>query len=412
MSKNEILVGLDVGSSKVACAIAKKGSSELPEIIGLSRVPCHEGMNRGVVKNMEAASLAVAQAIEQAEEKADERVSSVIVSIKGDHIESVNKSGEINISRPDTEITDEDIRRVVDATKSIHIPTDREIIQTVLKDFSVDGQKEITNPCGMEGTHLAVNVHLVIGLTSKINNLIKCISNAGAETSKMISSVLAAGEVSISKDEKQIGCVLIDMGAQTTDVAVYFNGHIQGIEEIPLGGDDITKDVAHGLGSSLSVARDVKEKYGSAVTSLIEPKEEVTYLNVDGRTQKTVMRKTLTDYIGPRVDEILKAVNDKISSIKQNKKMLSSGIIITGGGSQLRGMKEACEAVIKLPARIGIPQERFTGTIPGITDPSFTAAIGLVVYRDMFDSENLTSKKFGKSDMGKKVIDVLKKYFE
>jgi cell division protein FtsA len=318
-------------------------------------------------------------------------VKEVYVSIKGVHIESQNKSGAINIGASlEREISREDIQRVVDIAKAIQLPADKEIIQTITKNFSVDGQSGISNPLGMEGTHLSVNVHIITGLTATTNNLIKCVNNAGFDCAQLISSVIAAGEVTVSQDEKKIGCVLLDMGAQTTDIAVYFDGAIQYLKEIPLGGDDITWDIAHGLGASFPIAQEVKEKYGSAVPSLVHSSEEVTYLYVDGMNQKTITKRALSDFIKPRVEEILEFVDVEIKKVK-SKNMFSSGVVITGGGCQLLGMKEACENILKMPARIGIPQN-ITGSVNGITDPAMSCAMGLTNYKDLLEGEEIADQ--------------------
>jgi len=395
MSKDKIITGLDVGSSKVACIIARKNESGPPEIIGMGKSPSRDGIKRGSVVNIKETGRAIEAAVEHAENMAKEvvndAVKNVYASIKGIHIESQNKSGAINIGASlEKEISRDDIQRVVDIAKAIQLPADKEIIQTITKNFLVDGQSGITNPMGMEGTHLTVNVHIITGLTAATNNLIKCVNNAGFECDKLISGVIAAGEVTISQDEKKIGCVLLDMGAQTTDIAVYFDGAIQFIKEIPLGGDDITWDIAHGLGASFPIAQEVKEKYGSAVPSLVHSSEEVTYLYVDGMNQKTITKRALSDFIKPRVEEILEFVDIEIKKIK-SKNMFSSGVVITGGGCQLLGMKEACENILKLPTRTGIPQN-ISGSVSGIADPSLSCAIGLTNYLDLLEFEEIAGQ--------------------
>ena len=404
MSREKIVAGLDVGSSKVACVIAKKFESDIPEIIGIGSAVCR-GLNKGSVANIRETVKAIEEAVDAAETMADETIGEVVVGIKGQHINSINHSTAINVVRTDKEIIHDDISQVITSAKAIMLPTDREIIHTIPQEFSVDGQKGIEDPIGLQGSHLSVDVHIVTGVKSYINNLQKCVNDAGFVCKEFVSNILAAGEVTVSPEEKKIGCVLIDMGAQTTDIAIYFDKSSRYIREIALGGDDITSDISHGLRTSAAVAKDIKEKYGSAITSLIDAKEEITYLSVDGRTQKTVTRKTLCDIIKPRVEEILSFVDDEITS-SPYKDLISSGVIITGGACQILGMKEACEQLLDLPTIIGIPQY-IKGSVSGLADPSFACAIGLVKvnFSELERSSRYISKKPG-------LFTKLKKLFE
>jgi len=301
--------------------------------------------------------------------------------------------------RADNEITADDIGQVMDSARGIMLPNDKEIIHTIPHEFTVNGQKDIEDPIGLQCSHLAVDVHIVTGTVSCINNLQKCVSQAGFDFKEIVSSVLAAGEVIVSPDERKIGCVLVDMGAQTTDVVIYSDRTSRQIGEIGLGGDDITGDISHELRASPASAKELKEKFGSAAISLIDPKEEITYNYIDGRTQKTITRKHLYGIIRPRVEEILAFVADEIDK-SPFKEMLSSGIVLTGGASQLLGMSEACEEILQLPTIMGIPRY-VKGSVEGITNPSFACAIGLVklYFSDMEMSSRHVSRKsrlFGK----------------
>ncbi|MFH1540451.1 MAG: cell division protein FtsA [Elusimicrobiota bacterium] len=404
MPREKIVAGLDIGSSKVACVIAKKVEFDIPEIIGTG-FACCRGVNRGSVANIRETVKAVDEAVDAAEAMADETIEEFVVGIKGQHINSINHSTAINIVRTDKEILQDDIAQVMASAKAIMLPTDREIIHTIPQEFTVDGQNGVENPIGLQGFHLSVDVHIITGIKSYINNLQKCVNDAGFVCREFVSSVLAAGEVTVSPEEKKIGCVLIDMGAQTTDIAIYFDKSSRYIKEIALGGDDITNDISHGLRTSTAVAKDIKEKYGSAITSLIDAKEEIAYMSVDGRTQKTVTRKILCDIIKPRIEEILTFVDDEIAR-SPYKDLISSGIVITGGACQLLGVKEACEEILQLPTIIGIPQY-IKDSVSGIADPSFACAIGLVKvnFSELERSSRYISKKHG-------IFGKLKRLFE
>ncbi|MDD5686809.1 MAG: cell division protein FtsA [Elusimicrobia bacterium] len=407
MAREKVIAGLDIGSSKVACVIAKKEESDLPEVIGIGIAPC-KGLRHGTVVGMKETEAAITAAVDQAEEMADTKIDDdeVVVSIKGQNIESLNHSTAINVTRTDKEITSDDVAQVISSAKMIRLNYDKEIIHIIPQEFIVDGHRGITDPVGLEGSHLSVDVHIIIGLTSAINNLAKCVSNAGFVCKNFVSSILATGEVTVSVEEKKIGCVLIDMGAQTTDIAVYLDGSSRCIKEVALGSDSITMDIARGLVTSYNVAQNLKEQYGSTVSSLIDSKEEVTYISIDGRTQKKVSRKILCDIIKSRVEEILSFVNEEIIKT-QYRDMLSAGSVITGGGCQLLGMKEACEEMLQMPSRIGIPQY-IRGSVNGIADPSLACGIGLVKYSYLSEfkrSNRYISKKSG-------VVSKIKKMFE
>ncbi|OGS38321.1 MAG: cell division protein FtsA [Elusimicrobia bacterium RIFOXYD2_FULL_34_30] len=407
MAREKIVAGLDVGSSKVTCAIARKDGSDIPEIISIATAQC-KGLRQGTVVNIRETETAITTAVEQAEEIANEKIDDdeVIVSIKGQHVESLNHSSAIGVTRTDKEIIIDDVLQVMSSAKAIRLGNDKEIIHIIPQEFIVDGQRGIIDPVGLEGSHLEVNVHIVIGLTSAINNLGKCVSNAGFVCKNFVSSILASGEVIVSPEEKDIGCVLIDMGAQTTDIAIYLDGSSKCVKEISLGGDSITMDLARGLGTSFHVAQDLKERYGSAITSLIDGKEDVTYISVDGRTQKKITKKAICDIIRPRLEEILSFVNDAIDKT-QYRDVISAGAIITGGGCQLLGMREAGEEVLQMQTRIGIPQY-IRGAVNGINNPSYASALGLLKYSCVSDfekSSRYTVKKSG-------VVTKIKKMFE
>ena len=375
MPKEKIVAGLDIGSSKVACVIAKKTRSEIPKIIGIGSAPCR-GLNKGSVVSMKETVKAIEEAVDAAEVMAEENVEEVVVGIKGPHVSSINHHAAINIMRPDNEVTQDDIDQLMSSAKAVMVPGDREIIHTIPQGFAVDEQKDIEEPIGLQGSHLAVDVHIVTGAVSRINNLKKCVAEAGFYCREVVSSILAAGEILASPDERRIGCVLVDMGAQTTDIAIYSDQSIRYISEIGIGGDDVTDGIAPLLRASPSSAKELKEKYGSAYMPLVDPKEEITYTSIDGRTQKTVSRKHLCEKIIPRVRKIHDFVGNEIEISPYND-MISSGIILTGGASQLLGMQEACEEYLKMPVTMGIPRY-VEGSMDGITDPAFACAVGLV----------------------------------
>lgn len=405
MARPRVAAGLDIGSSRVSCVIAKLEDAGDLQVIGLGKAPCR-GFRQGNLVNLEEASQAITRAVESAEEMAGQTVESLIVNLKGPHVQSFNHRGAINIARGDKEITEEDVRQVMEAARVMQISQDREILHTLPQDFIVDNQGGVENPIGIDGSHLAVDVHVVTAGRTALTNITKCVNRAGFRCEGLVSSILAVGDVVVTEEEKEIGVVLVDVGAQTTDIALYHKGAAHFIKELPLGGDHITQDVAQGLRTSRAVAQDIKHRFGSAWTKLVDPGEMVHYLSVDGKTQRSVSRKTLCDFILPRVEEILAAVLSECEACPVFD-MAAAGVVLTGGGSQLLGMREAVEEVLKLAARIGMPQS-VGGLSDVLSSTDFICSLGLVKFssQDSWDP----ARRFSRRKNG--FVARLKKFWE
>lgn len=412
MAKQQIVAGIDIGSSKVVCVIATQNEQDSIEIIGVGRVPYANGMKRGGIVNVPLVGKAIGEAVGIAKEMSGVTVDRVSANIKGFNIKSVKNSAVYKIQSHDNkEITADDVKKVIESTKAIQLPADWDVIQTIIKDFEVDGQKGITNPIGMDGTLISVDALLITGTVSLINNLIKCIHSAEYSLNKIISSVVAAGEATVSQDEKNIGCILIDMGAQTTDIAFYYDGSIQEICELQVGGDDITLELAGALQTTFRTAQEIKEKYGSARKTLIELNEEVSYIHLDGQTEISKTKKEISDFIRPKIQELLEDILKEIRKILPDKRLLSSGIVITGGASRLTGMKEACNIILERPVRLGLPRD-VSGTDKDINDPALACAIGLVKYSDLMDIDEISGQFSGGGKIFKGIKNWFKNFFE
>lgn len=375
MAKLEIAAGVDLGSSQIVCVIGRKHELGKIEILGSSRVPCR-GIKGGVVVNINETIESITNSVEMAEEKSNEEIHSVYIAIRGAHIDTFNHRGAIKISRTDKEITQDDIEAVIESAKIIQISPDREIIHIIPQDFSIDRQSGIVNPLGMEGGHLSVDVHIIAASTSHLDNIYKCFNRAGFEIEELMLGVLAAGETAVSNEEKDLGVLLVDMGGDTVNLAIYRGGEAHYTHELPFGGEAVTRDLAHGLRSSFAMAREIKEKYGVAINSLMESPEEITYLSVDGRTQHKISQRTLVDIIQPRIEEIFTMLGEEVRNSGYGED-IPVGAVLTGGSSLLKGIAQAASSILNIPVRLGAAHD-ITGPEEIVSNPSYTAALGLL----------------------------------
>ncbi|MCG3205926.1 MAG: Cell division protein FtsA [Elusimicrobia bacterium] len=399
MSKAEILAGLDIGSGQLACTIGRRmPDQDQVEVIAATRQNCR-GLKGGVVINIDETALAITHVVEAAEEMAKETVRDLIVGIRGSHIQTFNHHGAINIARTDKEITTDDVAQVIESTKAVPISTDREIIHVIPQDFVLDRQQGVPNPVGMEGSLLEVEVHIVTAGSSHLNNIWRSINNAGFGIREPVYGLLALGDVVVTQEEKDLGCLLIDLGGATTGIAVYSDGGVRFTKELALGTDSITNDLAHGLRTSFSQAKQVKEKYGTAIKSGsrkqvlvtgngheegVDMEEEISYTSVDGRTERVIQRNTLFEFIAPRVEEIYTMVRNEIENSGLSEQVVSGGVIVTGGGSMMPGMVNAAEKILDLPSRQGLPQN-IVGLSEITAHPSYATAAGLLAFHSMGD---------------------------
>ena len=372
---------MDIGSAQVACVIGRRDAQTGQiEILSGARSACPGGLKGGVVINIDETARAVTRICEEAEDTAKELVKELTIAVRGSHLQTFNNHGALNIARTDKEITVEDVEKSIESAQAVHMSSDREIIHTIPQGFTLDRQQGVPNPVGMEGSLLEVNVHIVTASRSHLNNIFKAINVAGFSVTEPIYGLLATGEVVVTQEERELGCLLIDIGGQTTDLAVYFDGSVHFTDKLPIGADAVTRDLAYGLRTSLSQAQQIKETYGVAMASMLEQTDgEVTFTAMDGRTTRKVSRRTLIEIIEPRVEEIFSLVADKLQASGYSDRVVPGGAILTGGGAMLKGLEQSAERILQLSARLGLPQG-IVGKSDIVGHPSYATAIGLLAF--------------------------------
>ena len=388
MSKSDVLAGLDIGSAQVTCVIGRRDAQTGQiEILSGSRTACPGGLKGGVVINIDETRSAITRIIEEAEDMAKEMVKDLTLAVRGTHLQTFNNHGALNIARTDKEITADDVDKAIESAQAVHMSPDREIIHTIPQGFTLDRQQGVPNPVGMEGSLLEVDTHIVTASRSHLNNIFKAINAAGFQVTEPIYGLLAAGEVVVTQEERDLGSLLIDIGGQTTDFAVYFDGSVHFTEKLPLGADAITRDLAYGLRTSLSQAQQIKENFGVALASLLDQSDnEVSFTAMDGRTFRKISRRELIGYIEPRVEEIFSLVAEKLHDSGYADRVVPGGVILTGGGSLLKGVEQASDRVLQLSSRVGLPQG-VIGKSETVGHPSFATAIGLLNFPHRQDGQ-------------------------
>jgi cell division protein FtsA len=377
MSRENIIVGLDIGTTKIGCVIAELDSDRNVKIVGVG-TSRSEGLRRGVVVNLEKTVVSIGRAIEEAELMAGVEVRNVYAGIAGDHIRSINSHGVIAVSRGGVEITRADIGRVVDAAKAVAIPMDREILHILPQEFTVDDQKGIKDPTGMAGIRLEVDVHIVTGAVSSAQNLVKAIQQAGYQVRDLVLEPLASSHGVLTDDERELGVALLDIGGGTTDIALFHEGSIRHTAVIGLGGNSVTNDIAIGLRTPARDAERIKERYGAAVASSVDPDEEIVVPHMAGQGERRVSRELLASIIQPRMEEILSLAKADIKKTGWHDKV-PSGFVLTGGAAALPGTVELAEEILAMPVRIGRPLG-VTGLVDSVDEPRFATGVGLVIY--------------------------------
>ncbi|MCE5270503.1 cell division protein FtsA [bacterium] len=375
MAKDNIIVGLDIGTTKICAMIAEPTEEGALKLVGVG-TSRSEGLRRGVVVNIEKTVQSITKAIEEAELMAGVEVRGVYAGIAGDHIRSINSKGIIAVSREHTDITQEDVRRVVEAAQAAHIPIEREVIHVIPQEFIVDDQRGIRDPVGMSGVRLEVEVHIVTGAVTSAQNIVKSIHRAGFEVYDLVLEPLASSYAVLTEDEKDLGVALIDIGGGTSDIALFSRGSIRHTSVLGLAGDNLTNDIAIGLRTPAHKARELKEKFGCAVASMVNADEMISVPSASTQSERQVSRQLLASIIQPRMEEILGLA---FREIEEYNDLLAAGIVLTGGTSGLKGIVELCEDVTKLPVRVGKPGG-VTGLTNMIDDPKFATGVGLVLF--------------------------------
>ncbi len=372
--KDNLIVGLDIGTTKI-CAIVGHQTEDGIEIAGIGTAPSN-GLRKGVVINIDSTVASIKKAITEAELMAGCEIKSVYVGIAGGHIKGINSQGVIAIKN--REVSQEDVRRVIDAAKAVAIPMDREVIHILPQEFIIDDQDGIREPLGMSGVRLEAKVHIVTGAVASAQNIIKSCNRAGLDVADIVLEQLASSEAVLSEDEKELGVCLVDIGGGTTDIAVFGSGAIKYTSVIALGGNQMTNDIAVGLRTPFAEAEIIKRNHGCCLSSMVGQDERIEVPSVGGRKPRELSRSVLSEILGPRVEELFALVNTEIvkSGLEDS---IASGVVITGGSSILEGMPELAEQLFNLPVRRGLPY-RIGGLTDVVSSPVYSTGVGLVVY--------------------------------
>ena len=399
-----LIVGLDIGTSKVVAVVAELLPDGRLEVIGMGN---HEsrGLKKGVVVNIESTVSAIQRALEEAELMAGVRIQRVYTGIAGSHIKSFNGNGMVPIK--DKEVSSIDVNRVIETARAMPIPTDQQVLHILTQEFIVDGQDGIKEPLGMSGVRLEVKVHIVTGAVSAAQNIVKCVRRCGLEVSDLILQPLASSLAVLSEDEKELGVCLVDIGGGTTDLAIFREGAIRHTAVLPIAGDQITSDIAMALRTPTPEAEEIKIRYGCALRQLADPDEMVEVPGLGDRGPRQLSRQTLAEVIEPRVEELYSLVRDELKR-SGYLELLSSGIVLTGGSATMLGMVELGEEIFHMPVRMGVP--RYQGGLAHVVrNPRYATVVGLLLEGVTQTQRGIVSRQGGSM---KQVMSRMKEWFQ
>ena len=371
----KMIVGLDIGTSKVVAIVGEITNDDAVEIIGLGSSRSR-GLKKGVVINIESTVQSIQRAVEEAELMAGCTIHSVYAGIAGSHIRSLNSNGIVAIR--DNEVAAGDVERVIDAASAVAIPADQKILHILPQEFVIDNQEGVREPIGMSGVRLEVKVHMVTGAVSAAQNIIKCVRRCGLEVDDIILEQLAASHAVLTEDEKDLGVCLVDIGGGTTDIAVFKDGAIQHTAVIPIAGDQVTNDIAVALRTPTQHAEDIKVQYACALTQLVNPEETIEVPSVGDRATRRLSRQTLAEVVGPRYEELFTLIQSELRR-SGYEDMVAAGVVLTGGSAKMEGVIELAEEIFHMPVRIGIPQY-VTGLSDVVKNPIYSTGVGLLLF--------------------------------
>ncbi|MBC7317687.1 cell division protein FtsA [Candidatus Bipolaricaulota bacterium] len=377
MKREQLVVGLDVGTTKVACLIASV-VDDIIEIIGVGVAPSR-GLEKGVVVDIGRTIQSIRKAVEEAENMADAKVREAYVGIAGKHIRSMNNTAVISITRSDRTITRDDVRRVIEAAKTIPISPDLQIIHIIPRQYIVDGQEGITDPIGMTGTRLEADVHIVLGSVTAVHNLVRCVEAVGIAVKQIVLEPLASAMAVLSSAEKELGVVLLDCGGGTTDISVFRGGDIWFSKTIPIAGEHITNDITVGLQTPIEEAERIKKLYGTCLVDSVSDDEKIEVATLGGEGTRLVPRKRLAKIIEPRVEEILDLAMQEVEDAGY-RDLIPAGMVLTGGTSLLHGIVEFAQRRYGIPVRRGSVPKNVHGFQEIVESPIFATGVGLLKF--------------------------------
>jgi cell division protein FtsA len=371
------VVGLDVGTTKICAVIGEPTPGGALDVVGVGAAPSR-GLRKGVVVNIESTVEAIKHAVGEAEQMAGVEVTAVYAGVAGGHIRGLNSRGVVAVTGRDREVSAADVRRALEAARALNLPQDREIIHVLPQTFTVDDQEGIREPVGMYGVRLEVEVHVITGAATSIQNVVRAVNRAGLAVVDLVLEPLASAEAVLFPDERELGVVLVDIGGGTTDLAFVRDGAVWHTASLPLGGDHVTNDIAVGLRTPLGEAEELKRRHGCALTALVAAEETIEVPSVGGRKPRQLSRQVLSEIIQPRVEEIFTLVAREMQKVGFHE-AATAGVVVTGGTAIMEGVPELAEAVFDLPVRRGQP-EGVGGLADVVRSPVYATGVGLALY--------------------------------
>nr|VFK43767.1 MAG: cell division protein FtsA [Candidatus Kentron sp. TC]VFK44314.1 MAG: cell division protein FtsA [Candidatus Kentron sp. TC]VFK58435.1 MAG: cell division protein FtsA [Candidatus Kentron sp. TC] len=374
-SDKKLIVGLDIGTSKVVAIVGEIAAENEIEIVGIGYHPSR-GLKKGVVVNIESTVQSIQRAVEEAELMAGCQIQSAYAGIAGSHVRSLNSHGIVAIR--DKEVVAGDVDRVIDAARAVAISADQKILHILPQEFIIDHQEGIREPIGMSGVRLEARVHMVTGAVSAAQNIVKCVRRCGLEVDDIILEQLASSEAVLTDDEKDLGVCLVDIGGGTADMAVFTGGAIRHTAVIPIAGDQVTNDIAVALRTPTQFAEDLKIKYACALAQLASPEETIEVPSIGERPSRRLARQTLAEVVEPRYEELFTLVQTEIRR-SGFETMIAGGVVLTGGSSKMEGLVELAEEVFHMPVRLGVPQS-IAGLVDVVRNPIYSTGVGLLLF--------------------------------
>jgi cell division protein FtsA len=374
-SDRPVVVGLDIGTSKVVALVGELAQDGGIDIIGLGSQPSR-GLKKGVVVNIESTVQSIQRAVEEAELMAGCEINAVYAGIAGSHIRSLNSHGVVAIR--DREVTEADVAQVIEAAKAVAIPADQRILHVLPQEFVIDGQEGIRDPIGMSGVRLEAKVHIVTGADSAAQNIIKCVQRCGLTVEDVVLEQLASSYSVLTEDEKELGVCIVDIGGGTTDIAVFSHGAIRHTAVIPIAGDQVTNDIAVSMRTPTQYAEDIKVRFACALSQLANPDESIEVPGVGERPARRLARQTLAEVVEPRYEELFNLIRDELRR-SGFEEVIAAGLVLTGGSARMEGAIELAEEIFHVPVRLGLPGQ-VRGLAEAIQNPVYSTAVGLLLY--------------------------------
>ena len=374
-SDRPLVVGLDIGTSKVVALVGELSADGAIDVIGLGSQPSR-GLKKGVVVNIESTVQSIQRAVEEAELMAGCEINAVYAGIAGSHIRSLNSHGVVAIR--DREVTHADVEHVIDAAKAVAIPADQRILHVLPQEFIIDGQEGIRDPIGMSGVRLEAKVHIVTGADSAAQNIVKCVQRCGLVVEDIVLEQLASSFAVLTDDEKELGVCIVDVGGGTTDIAVFSGGAIRHTAVIPIAGDQVTNDIAVSMRTPTQYAEDIKVRFACALSQLANPDESIEVPSVGDRPARRLARQTLAEIVEPRYEELFNLIREELRR-SGFEEVIAAGLVLTGGSARMEGAIELAEEIFHVPVRLGVPQS-VRGLADAVQNPIYSTAVGLLLY--------------------------------